>query len=153
MTILRHQILPNISPKRAQPIIGWRPFFHIGLFCNFACSKPAALTAIKTFRMKIYSVENLPGKDYEVLDVVTGSTVQSKNFISDFGQSLKNIVGGELKAYTQMMEKARRLSTERMVAQADEMRADAIIGVRYSTSAIMAQAAEVLVYGTAIRFK
>ena len=52
-----------------------------------------------------------------------------------------------------MMEKARRLSTERMVAQADEMRADAIIGVRYSTSAIMAQAAEVLVYGTAIRFK
>ncbi|MBQ6071328.1 MAG: YbjQ family protein [Bacteroidales bacterium] len=103
--------------------------------------------------MKIYSVENLPGKDYEVLDVVTGSTVQSKNFISDFGQSLKNIVGGELKAYTQMMEKARRLSTERMVAQADEMRADAIIGVRYSTSAIMAQAAEVLVYGTAIRFK
>ena len=103
--------------------------------------------------MKIYSVENLPGKDYEVLGVVTGSTVQSKNFISDFGQSLKKIVGGELKAYTQMMEKARRLSTERMVAQADELRADAIIGVRYSTSAIMAQAAEVLVYGTAIRFK
>ena len=103
--------------------------------------------------MKIYTVENLPGVNYEVLGTVTGSTVQSKNFISDFGQSLKNIVGGELRAYTQMMENARRLSTERMVAQAQALGADAVIGVRYTTSAIMAQAAEVLVYGTAIHFK
>ena len=103
--------------------------------------------------MKIYTVENLPGVNYEVLGTVTGSTVQSKNIISDFGQSLKNIVGGELRAYTQMMENARRLSTERMMAQAQALGADAVIGVRYTTSAIMAQAAEVLVYGTAIRFK
>lgn len=103
--------------------------------------------------MKIYSVENLPGANYEVLGIVSGSTIQSKNFISDFGQSLKNIVGGELKSYTKMMEKARNVSTERMVSQAEEMGADAVIGVRYATSAIMAQAAEVLVYGTAIRFK
>ena len=103
--------------------------------------------------MKIYTVENLPGMNYEVLGAVNGSTVQSKNILSDFGQSLKNIVGGELRAYTQMMENARRLSTERMVAQAQSMGADAVIGVRYTTSAIMAQAAEVLVYGTAVRFK
>ena len=103
--------------------------------------------------MNIYTVEYLQGVNYEVLGVVTGSTIQSKNVFSDIGQSLKNIVGGELKAYTQMMEKARKMSTDRMIAQAEAMRADAIIGVRYATSAIMAQAAEVLVYGTAIRYK
>ena len=59
----------------------------------------------------------------------------------------------ELKSYTQMMEKARKMSTDRMIAQAEAMQADAVIGVRYATSAIMAQAAEVLVYGTAIRYK
>jgi uncharacterized protein YbjQ (UPF0145 family) len=103
--------------------------------------------------MNIYTVENLQGVNYEVLGVVTGSTIQSKNVFSDIGQSLKNIVGGELKAYTQMMEKARKMSTDRMIAQAEAMQADAVIGVRYATSAIMAQAAEVLVYGTAIRYK
>ena len=103
--------------------------------------------------MNIYTVENLQGIDYEVLGAVTGSTIQTKNVFSDIGQSLKNIVGGELTTYTQMMEKARKLSTDRMIAQAEAMHADAIIGVRYATSAIMAQAAEVLVYGTAVRYK
>lgn len=103
--------------------------------------------------MDLFSVEDLKNIDYEVLGVVTGSTIQSKNFLSDFGQSLKNIVGGELKSYTKMMEKARELSTNRMIAQAESMQADAIIGIRYTTSAIMAQAAEVLVYGTAIRYR
>ena len=103
--------------------------------------------------MKIYTIENLPGVDFEVLGVVTGSTIQSKNVFSDLGQSLKNIVGGELRSYTQMMDKARKTATDRMIAQAEEMHADSIIGVRYATSAIVAQAAEVLVYGTAIRFK
>lgn len=103
--------------------------------------------------MKLYTIENLPGLDFEVLGAVTGSTIQSKNVFSDFGQSLKNIVGGELKSYTHMMDKARKMATDRMVAQAEEMHADAIIGVRFTTSAIVAQAAEVLVYGTAIRFK
>lgn len=103
--------------------------------------------------MTIYSVENLPGVNYEAVSIVSGSTIQSKNVFSDFGQSLKNIVGGELKTYTQMMEKARRIATERMIEQAKRIGADAIIGVRYSTSAIMAQAAEVMVYGTAIRYK
>ena len=100
--------------------------------------------------MKIITVETLQGYNYEELGVVSGSTIQSKNFVSDFGQGIKSIVGGELKSYTSMMEKARNQATQRMVDQAVKMGADAIIGVRYTTSSIMAQAAEVLVYGTAV---
>lgn len=103
--------------------------------------------------MTLYTIETLPGVNYEPLAAVNGSTIQSKNVFSDFGQSLKNIVGGELRSYTSMMEKARKIATDRMITQAEAMGADAIIGVRYATSAIMAQAAEVLVYGTAIRFR
>ncbi|MBP5677259.1 MAG: YbjQ family protein [Bacteroidales bacterium] len=103
--------------------------------------------------MKLVTVETLQGVNYEELGVVNGSTIQSKNFVSDFGQGLKSIVGGELKSYTGMMDKARNQATQRMIDQAVRMGADAIIGVRYTTSAIMAQAAEVLVYGTAIKYK
>jgi len=103
--------------------------------------------------MKIVTVETLQGVNYEEMGVVTGSTIQSKNFFSDFGQGLKSIVGGELRSYTGMMEKAREKATQRMVDQAVRMGADAIIGVRYTTNSIMAQAAEVLVFGTAIRYK
>lgn len=91
--------------------------------------------------------------NYEVLGVVTGSTIQSKNMFADFGQGLKSIVGGELKSYTGMMDKARAQATQRMVDEAVRMGADAIIGLRYTTNSIMAQAAEVLVFGTAIRYK
>ena len=103
--------------------------------------------------MKLVTVDTLQGCNYEELGVVSGSTIQSKNFVSDFGQGLKSIVGGELKSYTGMMEKARSQATQRMVDQAVGMGADAIIGVRYTTNSIMAQAAEVLVFGTAIRYK
>ena len=103
--------------------------------------------------MKLVTVETLQGVNYEELGVVNGSTIQSKNFVSDFGQGLKSIVGGELKSYTGMMEKARTQATQRMIDAAVRMGADAIIGVRYTTSAIMAQAAEVLVYGTAIKYR
>lgn len=103
--------------------------------------------------MKIVTVETLPGMNYEVLGVVTGSTIQSKNMFADFGQGLKSIVGGELKSYTGMMDKARSQATQRMVDQAVSMGADAIIGVRFTTNSIMAQAAEVLVFGTAIKYK
>ena len=103
--------------------------------------------------MKIVTVETLQGVNYEELGIVTGSTIQSKNMFSDFGQGLKSIVGGELKSYTGMMEKARDKATQRMIDNAVRMDADAIIGVRYTTNSIMAQAAEVLVFGTAIRYK
>ena len=103
--------------------------------------------------MKIVSVETLQGVAYEELGLVSGSTIQSKNMFSDFGQGLKSIVGGELKSYTDMMEKAREKATKRMIEKATEMNADAIIGVRFTTNSIMAQAAEVLVFGTAVKYK
>ena len=103
--------------------------------------------------MKLVTVETLQGVNYEELGVVTGSTIQSKNMFADFGQGLKSIVGGELKSYTGMMDKAREMATQRMVDQAVRMGADAIIGIRYTTNSIMAQAAEVLVFGTAVRYK
>lgn len=103
--------------------------------------------------MKLVTVETLQGCNYEELGVVTGSTIQSKNMFADFGQGLKSIVGGELHSYTDMMEKAREKATRRMVDQAVRMGADAIIGVRYTTNSIMAQAAEVLVFGTAVKYK
>ncbi len=103
--------------------------------------------------MKLVTVETLQGQRYEELGVVTGSTIQSKNMFADLGQGLKGIIGGELKSYTGMMEKARAQATQRMVDQAVRLGADAIIGVRYTTSAIMAQAAEVLAFGTAIKYK
>ena len=103
--------------------------------------------------MKIVTVETLQGCNYEAMGIVSGSTIQSKNFVSDFGQGLKSIVGGELHSYTEMMMKAREKATQRMIDNAVRMGADAIVGVRFTTSAIMAQAAEVLVYGTAIKYK
>ena len=103
--------------------------------------------------MKLVTIETLPGMNFEVLGVVEGSTIQSKNMFADFGQGLKSIVGGELKSYTGMMDKARAQATQRMVDQAVKMDADAIIGVRFTTNSIMAQAAEVLVFGTAIKYK
>ena len=103
--------------------------------------------------MRIVTVEALQGVNYEELGVVSGSIIRAKNMFSDLGQGLKSMVGGELKSYTEMMEKARNQATQRMVDQAVKMEADAIIGVRYTTNSIMAQAAEVLVFGTAVRYK
>ena len=103
--------------------------------------------------MKLVTVETLQGVQYEALGVVTGSTIRAKNMFADFGQQLKGIVGGELGSYTDMMEKAREIATQRMVDQAVRMGADAIVGVRYTTNSIMAQAAEVLVFGTAVKYR
>ena len=103
--------------------------------------------------MKIVTVETLQGINYEELGVVSGSIIRAKNMFRDLGQGLKSMVGGELKSYTDMMVKAREQATQRMVDQAVAMEADAIIGVRFTTNSIMAQAAEVLVFGTAIKYK
>jgi uncharacterized protein YbjQ (UPF0145 family) len=84
---------------------------------------------------------------------VKGSTIQTKNMGRDLTQSLKTIVGGELGAYTQMMNEARQLATDRMVEDAKFLGADAIVNVRYATSAVMQGAAEVMAYGTAVKFK
>ncbi|MCH3954889.1 MAG: YbjQ family protein [Eubacterium sp.] len=103
--------------------------------------------------MLIVNTDYITGKDLEMLGMVRGSTIQSKNIGRDFTQGLKQIVGGELGAYTDMMNQARDIATQRMTKEADALGADAIVNVRYATSAIMQGAAEVMAYGTAVKFK
>jgi len=94
----------------------------------------------------------IPGRNYEIIGLVKGSMIQSKNIGRDIGQSLKSVVGGELKDYTLMMNESRAVATKRMVEEAESQGADAIIAIRYGTSAIAAAAAEVFAYGTAVKF-
>ena len=102
--------------------------------------------------MTLVNIDYIPGKEFEVLTLVQGSTIQSKHVGKDIVQSLKTIVGGELKGYTEMMNEARALATKRMVLAAEALGADAVINVRYASSAIMQSAAEVIAYGTAVKF-
>ena len=103
--------------------------------------------------MLIVNTDYITGKELEMIGLVKGSTIQSKNVGKDITQSFKTLVGGELKAYTQMMNVARALATKRMVDEAEAQGADAVINVRYASAAVMAGAAEVMAYGTAVKFK
>lgn len=103
--------------------------------------------------MILVTTEYISGKELEMLGMVKGSTIQSKNIGRDITQSFKTIVGGELKAYTEMMNDARALATKRMVEEAEALSADAVIGIRYASAAVMQGAAEVMAYGTAVKFK
>ena len=102
--------------------------------------------------MILVNTDYISGKNLEMLGLVKGSTIQSTNFGQDFTQSLKTIVGGELTAYNDMMNDARALATKRMVAEAEALGADAVVNIRYASSAIMQGAAEVIAYGTAVKF-
>ncbi|MBR6534679.1 MAG: YbjQ family protein [Clostridia bacterium] len=102
--------------------------------------------------MILVNTDYISGKELEMLALVKGSTIQSKHIGKDIMQSFKTIVGGELKAYTEMMNEARDLATARMVKEAEALGADAIVNVRYSSSAVMEGAAEVMAYGTAVKF-
>lgn len=102
--------------------------------------------------MLLVTTENIPGKNYEALGLVKGATIQSKNIGRDIGSSFKTLIGGELKSYTEMMNEARALATKRMVEEAEALGAQAIVCVRYASSAIMQGAAEVIAYGTAVKF-
>lgn len=102
--------------------------------------------------MIIMTIENV-GKPYEVLGLVRGSMIQSKHIGKDMMAGFKNIVGGELKGYTEMMEESRELAVKRMSDQAKMLGADAIIGMRFTSSSVMQGAAEVTAYGTAVKFK
>ena len=103
--------------------------------------------------MILVNTDYISGKELEMLGMVKGSTIQSKNFGKDITQSFKTLVGGELKAYTEMMNEARALATKRMVEEATAMGADAVINIRYASAAVMQGAAEVMAYGTAVKFK
>jgi len=102
--------------------------------------------------MILVNTDYISGKELEMLTIVKGSTIQTKHIGKDITQSFKTLVGGELKEYTLMMNEARELATKRMIAEAEELGADAIVNIRYATSAIMQGAAEVIVYGTAVKF-
>ena len=102
--------------------------------------------------MILVNTDYISGKELETLSLVKGSTIQSKNIGKDIAQSFITLVGGELKGYNEMMNEARALATKRMVAEAEELGADAVINIRYASSAVMQGAAEVIVYGTAVKF-
>ena len=102
--------------------------------------------------MILVNTDFISGKELETLSLVKGSTIQSKNIGKDIAQGFKTLVGGELKAYNEMMNEARALATKRMVAEAEALVADAVINIRYASSAVMQGAAEVIVYGTAVKF-
>ena len=103
--------------------------------------------------MILVNTEYISGKETEMLGLVKGSTIQSKNVGKDIIQGFKTLVGGELKGYTEMMNEARALATKRMVEEAENLGADAIVAVRYASSAVVQGAAEVMAYGTAVKFK
>ena len=102
--------------------------------------------------MIIVTTETISGKNLEMLGIVKGSTIQTVNAFKDIGASFKTLVGGELKNYNEMMVKARELATERMSSEAAALGADAIVGVRFASSSVAQGAAEIMAYGTAVKF-
>ena len=102
--------------------------------------------------MLLITINHIPGKEFEVLGMVKGTVVQSKHIGKDFMASMKTLVGGEIVGYTEMLVEARQIATKRMVDEAMALGADAVIGVTYGSSAVMQGAAEVIAYGTAVRY-
>lgn len=104
--------------------------------------------------MILTTLEGVPGKEIvEHFGLVQGSTVRAKNIGKDILASFKNVVGGELKGYTELLQEAREEATERMILQAKQLGANAIVNVRFGTSSIAQGAAELFAYGTAVKVK
>ena len=103
--------------------------------------------------MLLLNIDYVPGKEVEPLGLVKGTVVQSKNGGKDFMAGMKTLVGGEITGYTEMLTEARQIATKRMVDEATALGADAVINVRFGSSAVMQGAAEVIAYGTAVKLK
>ena len=103
--------------------------------------------------MILTTTETIAGRELETLGLVKGSTIQTVNMVRDLGAGLKTLVGGELTKYNEMMNTARALATKRMVEEAETLGADAVVCVRYGSASVMQNAAEVMAYGTAVKFK
>jgi len=103
--------------------------------------------------MKLLNIDYVPGQEIEALGIVKGTVVQSKNFGRDFMAGMKTLVGGEIVGYTEMLTEARQIATKRMVDEARELGADAIVNIRYGSSSVMQGAAEIVAYGTAVKYK
>ncbi len=109
---------------------------------------------MKNQNILVATTDTVSGKEIkEVLGLVRGNTIRSRHLGSDIGAGLKSLIGGEIRGYVKAMQDAREEALDRAVEQAEEMDADAIVATRFTTSTIMAGAAEVLVYGTAVKFK
>ena len=102
--------------------------------------------------MLLLSIEYVPGKEIEALGLVKGTVVQSKNFGKDFMAGMKTLVGGEITGYTEMLIEARQIATKHMVDEAESLGADAVINIRYGSASVMQGAAEVITYGTAVKY-
>lgn len=102
--------------------------------------------------MILVNTDYISGKELETLQIVKGSVIQSKHLGKDIMSGLKTLVGGELTGYSEMINEARAKATKRMVQEAETLGADAVINIRYASSAVMQGAAEVLVFGTAVKF-
>ena len=103
--------------------------------------------------MLLLNIDHIPGKEIEALGIVKGSIVQTKHFGKDFMAGMKTLVGGENKSYTEMLNQSRQIAVKRMVDEARELGAEAIVNVRYATSSMMQGASEVIAYGTAVKVK
>lgn len=103
--------------------------------------------------MILVNTDYIPGKELEVLGLVKGGSIRAKHLGKDITSLLKNMVGGELTSYTEMMNESRAIATKRMVEEAEALGADAVLNIRYTSATVMQGAAEVLVYGTAVKFK
>lgn len=101
--------------------------------------------------MKLLSISYIPGAEIEALGMVKGTVVQTKNIGRDFMAGMKTLVGGEIVGYTEMLNEARQIAVKRMVDEAKDLGADAVIDVKYGSSQVMAGAAEVIAYGTAVK--
>ena len=103
--------------------------------------------------MILVTTDGINGRELEMLGLVKGSTIQTVNAVRDIGAGLKTLVGGELTKYNEMMNNARALATKRMVESAEQIGADAVIAMRYSSASVTQAAAEVMAYGTAVKFR
>lgn len=103
--------------------------------------------------MLLVNTDYISGKELETLGIVKGSIVQTKNFGKDFMAGIKTLAGGEVKEYTDMLNQARQIAVKRMVDEAQALGADAVVNMRYASSSVMQGAAEVIAYGTAVKYK
>ncbi|MFH1437430.1 MAG: YbjQ family protein [Pseudomonadota bacterium] len=102
----------------------------------------------------VVNTEQVPGREIEtVLCLVQGSTVRAKNIGKDWLAGFKNLVGGEVSEYTELLQEARKIATDRMVQQAMSIGANGVINTRYTTSSVAQGMSEILAYGTAVKFK
>ncbi len=104
--------------------------------------------------MIITSTDYIPGREIsEILDIARGSTVRARHIGRDISAVFKNLVGGEIHEFTKLMAQAREQAIARMISDAEDLGADAVINVRFTTAAVMQGASEILAYGTAVRLK